>query len=97
DVVVEVMGGIEPARSLVLDAIKAGKPIVPANKELLGGGGAGGFGAAEGAGVDLLFEAAVAGGIPLVRPLRESLLGEPISRVMGIVNGTTDYILTPMT
>lgn len=96
DIVVEVMGGIEPARSLVLDAIKAGKPIVTANKELLANVGAEVFGAAGAAGVDLLFEAAVAGGIPLVRPLRESLLGEPIRRVMGIVNGTTNYILSRM-
>jgi len=97
DVVVEVMGGIEPARSLVLDAIEVGKPVVTANKELLANVGAEVFDAAADAGVDLLFEAAVAGGIPLVRPLRESLLGEPIRRVMGIVNGTTNYILTRMT
>jgi homoserine dehydrogenase len=97
DVVVEVMGGVEPARRLVLDAVKAGKPIVTANKELLANVGAEVFNAAAAAGVDLLFEAAVAGGIPLVRPLRESLVGEPISRVLGIVNGTTNYILTRMT
>jgi homoserine dehydrogenase len=96
DVVVEVMGGIEPARELVLDAIKAGKPVVTANKELLAHVGAGVFAAAEAAGVDVLFEAAVAGGIPLVRPLRESLLGEPVDQVLGIVNGTTNYILTRM-
>jgi homoserine dehydrogenase len=97
DVVVEVMGGIEPARSLVLEAVKAGKPVVTANKELLANVGAEVFAAAEAAGVDVLFEAAVAGGIPLVRPLRESLLGEPVDRVLGIVNGTTNYILTRMT
>jgi homoserine dehydrogenase len=96
DVVVEVIGGIEPARSLLLDALKAGKPVVTANKELLANIGAELFEAAEAAGVDLLFEAAVAGGIPLIRPLRESLVGEPIRRVMGIVNGTTNYILTRM-
>ena len=97
DVVVEVIGGIEPARSLILDALKAGKPVVTANKELLANVGAELFQAAEAAGVDLLYEAAVAGGIPLIRPLRESLAGERISRVMGIVNGTTNFILTRMT
>lgn len=97
DVVVEVMGGIEPARTLLLDALGAGKPVVTANKELLANVGAEVFAAAEANGVDLLFEAAVAGGIPLVRPLRESLLGEPVDRVLGIVNGTTNYILTRMT
>jgi homoserine dehydrogenase len=97
DVVVEVIGGIEPARELTLDAIKAGKPVITANKELLANVGAELFAAAEHAGVDLLFEAAVAGGIPVIRPLRESLAGERIDRVMGIVNGTTNYILTRMT
>src|SRR5918996_33587 len=97
DVVVEVIGGIEPARELTLDAIKAGKPVITANKELLANVGAELFAAADGAGVDLLFEAAVAGGIPVIRPLRESLAGERINRVMGIVNGTTNYILTRMT
>ncbi|MCP3910899.1 MAG: homoserine dehydrogenase [Actinomycetia bacterium] len=97
DVVVEVIGGIEPARELILDALKAGKPVITANKELLANHGAELYVAAELAGVDLLFEAAVAGGIPLMRPLRESLIGEPITRVMGIVNGTTNYILTQMT
>jgi homoserine dehydrogenase len=97
DVVVEVIGGIETARELTLDAIKAGKPVVTANKELLANVGAELFAAADHAGVDLLFEAAVAGGIPVIRPLRESLAGERIERVMGIVNGTTNYILTRMT
>jgi homoserine dehydrogenase len=97
DVVVEVIGGIEPARELILDALKAGKPVITANKELLANHGVELFAAADVAGCDLLFEAAVAGGIPLMRPLRESLLGEPIRRVMGIVNGTTNYILTRMT
>lgn len=97
DVVVEVIGGIEPARELILQALKSGKPVVTANKELLANHGAELFTAADAAGVDLLFEAAVAGGIPLIRPLRESLVGEPIRRVMGIVNGTTNYILTRMT
>ena len=97
DVVVEVIGGIEPARTLILDALKAGKPVVTANKELMANVGAELFGAAAAAGVDLLFEAAVGGGIPLIRALRESLAGERISRVMGIVNGTTNFILTRMT
>jgi homoserine dehydrogenase len=96
DVVVEVIGGIEPARSLILDALKAGKPVVTANKELLANVGAELFEAAATAGVDLLYEASVAGAIPLIRPLRESLAGERIRRVMGIVNGTTNYILTRM-
>src|SRR5690349_8360139 len=96
DVVVELIGGIEPARSLILAALKAGKPVVTANKELLANVGKELFEAAETAGVDLLFEASVGGGIPLMRPLRESLAGERISRVMGIVNGTTNYILTRM-
>jgi homoserine dehydrogenase len=97
DVIVEVMGGIEPARSLITKALEAGKPVVTANKELLANVGAELFSTAHDAGVDLLFEAAVAGGIPLIRPLRESLVGERITRVMGIVNGTTNYILTRMT
>jgi homoserine dehydrogenase len=96
DVVVEVVGGIEPARTLILEALKAGKPVVTANKELLANVGAELFEAAEAAGLDLLFEAAVGGGIPLIRPLRESLAGERIRRVMGIVNGTTNFILTRM-
>lgn len=97
DLVVEVIGGLDPAKSLVLAALGGGKPVVTGNKELLAHAGAELFAAADAAGVDLLFEAAVAGGIPFVRPLRESLLGEPIERVMGIVNGTTNYILTRMT
>jgi len=96
DVVVEVIGGIEPARSLILQALKAGKPVVTANKELLANVGSELFEAATTSGVDLLFEAAVGGGIPLIRPLRESLAGERIRRVIGIVNGTTNYILTRM-
>ena len=96
DVVVEVMGGIEPARGLVSAALAAGKPVVTANKELLANHGAELYEAAEAAGVDLLFEAAVAGAIPIMRPLRESLAGEPITRVMGIVNGTTNFILSRM-
>jgi homoserine dehydrogenase len=97
DLVVELIGGIEPARRLVLAALEAGKPVVTANKELVANHGAELYAAADEAGVDLLFEAAVAGGIPLIRVLRESLVGEPIRRVMGIVNGTTNYILSQMT
>jgi len=97
DVVVEVIGGIEPARELILTALGNGKPVVTGNKELLANCGSEVFHAAEAAGKDLLFEAAVAGGIPLIRPLRESLVGERITRVLGIVNGTTNYILTKMT
>jgi len=96
DLIVELIGGVDPARHLILSALKAGKPVVTGNKELLARAGAELFQAAEGAGVDLLFEAAVAGGIPIIRPLRESLVGERITRVMGIVNGTTNYILTEM-
>jgi homoserine dehydrogenase len=96
DLVVEVIGGIEPARGLVLEALALGKPVVTANKELLANHGAELFAASDAAGVDLLFEAAVAGGIPLIRPLRESLVGEDVARVTGIVNGTTNYILTKM-
>ena len=97
DLVVEVMGGIEPTRALLLEAIGNGKHIVTANKELLASLGAELFDAAEGKGVDLYFEAAVAGGIPLIRPLKESLAGERVRKVMGIVNGTTNFILTRMT
>ena len=97
DLVVEVIGGIEPAREFITTALASGKPVITANKELLANVGVELFGAAENAGVDLLFEAAVAGGIPVVRALRESLRGEPISRVMGIINGTTNFILTKMT
>lgn len=97
DVVVELMGGVDPARQLIIDALGKGKPVITANKALLAACGAELYGAADASGVDLLFEAAVAGGIPFIRPLRESLRGEPIRRVMGIVNGTTNFILTKMT
>jgi homoserine dehydrogenase len=96
DVVVELIGGIEPARDLILDALKAGKPVVTANKELVANLGHELFEAADTAGVDLLFEAAVGGGIPLIRPLQQSLAGERIRRVVGIVNGTTNYVLDRM-
>jgi homoserine dehydrogenase len=97
DVVVELIGGIEPARELILTALQNGKAVVTGNKELLANVGAELFEAAEKAGVDLLFEAAVAGGIPLIRPLRESLAGDRVERILGIVNGTTNFILTRMT
>ena len=80
---VELMGGLEPAGSLVLRALEAGKPVVTANKELVAAKGPALFAAAASSGVSLLFEAAVGGGIPLIRPLTESLAGEKISRVLG--------------
>ena len=97
DLVVELIGGIEPARELIATALGKGKPVVTANKELLANVGTELYAAADSAGVDLLFEAAVAGGVPLIRALRESLRAEPILRVLGIVNGTTNFILTKMT
>ncbi len=96
DVVVEAMGGIEPARHLVTAAIEHGKPVVTANKELIANVGEELFAVARRNGVDVAFEAAVAGGIPLIGMLRHSLIGERITTVMGIVNGTTNYILTRM-
>lgn len=96
DVIVEVMGGVDDARRLILQALSNGKPVITANKALLANHGVELFTAADASGIDLLFEAAVCGGIPLIRPLRESLRGEPITRVLGIVNGTTNYILTKM-
>ena len=94
--VVELMGGIEPARRLVLRALDASKPVVTANKQLVAAHGPELFARAAERGVSLLFEAAVGGGIPIIRPLSESLAGERITSVMGIVNGTTNYILTRM-
>jgi homoserine dehydrogenase len=96
DVVCEVIGGIEPAKELLLRALANGKSIVTANKELLATEGKELFDAADAAGLDLLFEASVAGGVPLIRPLKESLAGDRIGRVIGIVNGTTNYVLTRM-
>lgn len=95
-VVVELVGGIEPARSLLLRALHSGKSVVTANKALLAEHGSELYEAADAAGVDIYFEASVAGAIPLLRPLRESLAGDRINRVMGIVNGTTNYILSAM-
>jgi len=96
DVVVEVIGGIEPARSLILAALEGGASVVTANKALLAEDGPTLFEAAEKAGRDLYYEAAVAGAIPILRPLRESLAGDRVTRVLGIVNGTTNFILDKM-
>ncbi|MGH8827316.1 MAG: homoserine dehydrogenase [Jiangellaceae bacterium] len=96
DVVVEVIGGIEPARSLILAAMEHGASVVTANKALLAEDGLALHTAADKHAVDLYYEAAVAGAIPLLRPLRESLAGDRITRVLGIVNGTTNYILDRM-
>jgi homoserine dehydrogenase len=96
DVVVELIGGLDPARDLVETALAAGRPVVTANKELIAAYGGALADAAAASGVDLLYEAAVAGAIPIIRPLRESLAGERIRRVVGIVNGTTNFILTTM-
>jgi homoserine dehydrogenase len=96
DVVVEVIGGIEPARSLILTALENGASVVTANKALLADDGPTLYEAAEKAGRDLYFEAAVAGAIPILRPLRESLAGDRVTRVLGIVNGTTNFILDKM-
>lgn len=97
DLVIEVMGGIEPARTLLLEAMEHGASVVTANKALLAQDGVTLYEAADAHGVDLHFEAAVAGAIPLVRPVRESLAGDRIQRVLGIVNGTTNYVLDAMT
>jgi len=96
DLVIEVIGGIEPARRLILAALESGASVVTANKALLAEDGPSLYEAAEKAGRDLYYEAAVAGAIPILRPLRESLAGDRVTRVMGIVNGTTNYILDKM-
>ena len=97
EVLVELMGGIEPARSLVMAALRGGKSVVTANKELLANHGPELFETAAEEGVDLFFEAAVGGAIPLIRPLMRSLSAERLVRILGIVNGTTNYLLTRMT
>ena len=97
EIVIELMGGIEPARTYVIEALKAGKQVVTANKDLLAEHGQAVMHAADKARADLQFEAAVAGAIPIIRPLKQSMAGNHISEVMGIVNGTTNYILTKMT
>ncbi len=96
DVIVEVMGGLEPTRELLLTALRRGAGVVTANKALLAAHGPELYEAADAAGANLYFEAAVAGAIPLIRPIRESLAGDRISRIMGIVNGTTNFILSAM-
>ncbi|HEU5113485.1 MAG TPA: homoserine dehydrogenase [Acidimicrobiia bacterium] len=96
DVIVEVIGGLEPAGALVLAALRSGKPVVTANKELIATRGHEITEAAKRAGVNVMYEAAVGGGIPVIRPLAESLAGEDIDVVSGIVNGTTNFILTAM-
>ncbi len=95
-IIVEVMGGMEPARTIILEALKAGKNVVSANKDLIAEDGRILLDTAQENGRDFLFEAAVAGGIPIIRPLKQCLAGNEISNVMGIVNGTTNYILTRM-
>ena len=97
DIVIELIGGIEPARTYILDALNAGKHVVTANKDLIAAHGKELLDAAEANHVDFLFEAAVAGGIPIIRPLKECLAGNHMAEVMGIVNGTTNFILTKMT
>ena len=97
DVVIELIGGIEPAKTYILSALNAGKHVVSANKDLIAVHGKELLDAAEAHHVDFLFEAAVAGGIPIIRPLKECLAGNHMAEVMGIVNGTTNFILTKMT
>ena len=96
DLIIEVMGGIEPARELIMTAIENRKSVVTANKALLASHGAEMFTAAYAKGEDIYYEAAVAGAIPIIRPMRDSLVGDFVTRIMGIVNGTTNYILTKM-
>ena len=96
DIIIELIGGIEPARTYILDALHAGKHVVTANKDLIAVHGKELMDTARASHVDFLFEAAVAGGIPIIRPLKECLAGNQISEVMGIVNGTTNFILTKM-
>lgn len=96
DIVIELMGGLEPARSLILRSIEHGASVVSGNKALLAADGPALYEKASAAGVELYYEAAVAGAIPILRPIRESLSGDRIKRVLGIVNGTTNYILDQM-
>src|SRR5699024_5257725 len=96
EIVIEVMGGIEPAKTRILEALRAGKHVVTANKDLVAEYGRELLDAAEGTGADFLFEAAVAGGIPIIRPLKQCLAANEIGEITGIVNGTTNYILTKM-
>ena len=96
DLIIELIGGIDPARELILTAIENGKSVVTANKALLASHGAEMFTAAYAKGEDIYYEASVAGAIPIIRPMRDSLAGDFVTRIMGIVNGTTNYILTKM-
>lgn len=96
DIVVELVGGTTVAKKFILDAIRAGKPVVTANKALLALHGEEIFSAAEAAGVDVYYEASVAGGIPIIKALREGLVSNRIHRIYGIMNGTCNYILTRM-
>ena len=96
DIIIELIGGIEPARTYILDALHAGKHVVTANKDLIAVHGKELMDTARASHVDFLFEAAVAGGIPIIRPLKQCLAGNHMSEVMGIVNGTTNFILTKM-
>lgn len=96
-IVIEVMGGIEPARTYILAALEAGKHVVTANKDLMAEYGKELFDAANKHNLDLAFEASVAGGIPIIRPLKQCLAGNTITEILGIINGTTNYILTQMT
>jgi len=96
DIVIEVMGGIEPARTYILAALNSGSDVITANKALLATHGSELFDVAEQVGAQLYFEAAVAGAIPIIRPLRESLAGDKVKRIMGIVNGSTNFILDRM-
>lgn len=95
-IVIEVIGGMEPAKMMIMEALRAGKNVVSANKDLIAEQGRELFDAARESGKDFLFEAAVAGGIPIIRPLKQCLAANEISDVLGIVNGTTNYILTKM-
>ncbi len=95
-IVIEVMGGMEPARTYIMEAMQAGKQVVTANKDLIAADGKELMDQAKKSGCDLLFEAAVAGAIPIIRPLKQCLAGNHLSEIMGIVNGTTNFILTKM-
>ena len=97
DIIVEVIGGIETAKEFIIRALENGKHVVTANKDLLAIHGKDLFEIAESKNADLFFEASVAGGIPIIRPLKECLAGNKLEQVMGIINGTTNYILTKMT
>ncbi len=97
DIVIEVMGGIEPAKTYIMEALKAGKNVVTANKDLVASHGGELLDCAAANQCDFLFEAAVAGGIPIIRPLKQCLTGNHLSEIVGIVNGTTNFILTKMT